>query len=56
MNAAPSIYFLATKLGAKGLLAYTMGQSFTSMFRLIGPYADAHSAHVTVTELYETIT
>jgi len=48
INAAPSLYFLATEIGPKALIAYTMGQSFTSMFRICGPFADAHSTHVTV--------
>ena len=56
INAAPSLYFLATEVGPKALIAYTLGQSFTSMFRMCGPFADAHSTHVTSTELYETIT
>jgi dimethylaniline monooxygenase (N-oxide forming) len=52
---APSVSWLAKHAGLKALIAYTMGQAFTPFFRMMGPYADDHSIHVSTTELFDTV-
>ena len=55
IGAAPSVGLLAKQAGWKAVIAYTMGQAFTPFFRVVGPFADNHSAHVASTELFDTV-
>ena len=55
IGAAPSVTWLAKHAGWKALVAYTMGQAFTPFFRMVGPFSDDHSMHVSSTELFETV-
>ena len=55
IGAAPSVSCLVKEAGWRAAIAYTMGQAFTPFFRIVGPFADKHSAHVASTELYDTV-
>jgi hypothetical protein len=55
INAAPSLWFLFRHGGVRALLAYTLGQSYISFFRLQGPFASAHALEVARTELWRPV-
>jgi hypothetical protein len=55
INAAPSLWFLLRHGGMRALLAYTLGQSYISFFRIQGPFATAHALEVARTELWRPV-
>jgi hypothetical protein len=55
INAAPSLWFLLRHGGARALLAYALGQSYISFFRIQGPFATAHALEVARTELWRPV-